>query len=79
MRYEKALKSDFLLTSLFSPMQYGGRNIEKFQNFFESFSESSENFKVFNWSEMDFALCQSTQKGFFVHLKIFSDEVYYKT
>ena len=53
LRYERALKSDFLLTSLFSPMPYGGRNTQKFQIFEEKIPKF---FGVLNWYEMGFAL-----------------------
>ena len=53
LRYERELKSDFLLTSRFSPMQYRGRNIQNFQIFEKTIPKF---FGVLKWSGKDFAL-----------------------
>ena len=51
--YERALKSDFLLTSFFSSIKYGGGNMQKIQILEKNILKL---FEVLKWSEMDFAL-----------------------
>ena len=53
----------FLLTSLFSPMQFGGRNMHNFQ----IFAKNRKFFEVLKWYEMEFALWKSVHKWFFVY------------
>ena len=54
-------KAIFLLTSLFSLVQYRGRNSKKI-NF------SKKNFEIVTWSELVFALWKSTKNDFFSDL-----------
>ena len=68
MRYERALKSDFLLTSLSFHLFSIGSKPTKISKFWKI----PQFFKVLKWSEMDFALSKSTQKWFFLDFILFN-------
>ena len=51
----------FLLTSLFSPVQYRGKNSEKI----DFLTEKLETFEIVKWSQLDFVLQKEHYKIYF--------------